>query len=294
MIDIINVLKNTQLVICDSYNYNKMKVIQKKYNFKLLELKFSNYPCSELFIKNKINKSFDNILLISNILTGEDYIKLLLCFYELNNKYKNITLFIPYLGYCRQHKKNISVGGLLISSFKIFKIKEIYLLEPHCNQIFINQTKDLLINIIKPREIFIKYIKALNFSSSDSILISPDRGFEDDIKYFSKYLNIDYIVGDKKRKDDGKVEKIKIKFDGIFKNILIIDDLIDTGDTITNLINKIRKHKKSDLSIFIFCCHGVLSKKPEFLKYKCVKKLILTDSIKIKHKSKKLEILNLL
>ena len=178
MIDIINVLKNTQLVICDSYNYNKMKVIQKKYNFKLLELKFSNYPCSELFIKNKINKSFDNILLISNILTGEDYIKLLLCFYELNNKYKNITLFIPYLGYCRQHKKNISVGSLLISSFKIFKIKEIYLLEPHCNQIFINPTKDLLINIIKPREIFIKYIKGLNFSSSDSILISPDRGLD--------------------------------------------------------------------------------------------------------------------
>ena len=295
MLNIFNDLKNTKLVICDSYHYVNIKQIQKSFNFKLLKLEVDAYKCKEIFITNKLNNNNDNILLVFNIITGLDLIKLLLVFYNLNNNLSNITLLIPYLGYCRQHNDTNSVGSMILESIKNFKIKKIHLLEPHCIRIFHNLSKYSNINIISPRELFIRYIQTLNLNLNieNSILISPDKGFENEIKYYSKILNIDYIVGKKIRNNQGKIEKLYISFNEKFKNILIIDDLIDTGDTITTLIKKLTGIKKNNLSIFVFCCHGVLSKKPEFLKYKCVKELILTNSLEVKYKNSKIKILDI-
>ena len=125
----------------------------------------------------------------------------------------------------------------------------------------------------------------------DFCFIAPDDGAKEDTIFYSNYFKKEYFVAEKKRNKTGRIEHLNIPQIKYYKHIIIIDDIIDSGETITKLINKIILYNK-DVVFHIFCTHPIFSKKPEFLKYKCVKKVIVANTLKVKIKSKKFHIFN--
>ena len=125
----------------------------------------------------------------------------------------------------------------------------------------------------------------------DFCFIAPDDGAKEDTIFYANYFKKEYFVAEKKRNKTGRIEHLNIPQIKYYKHIIIIDDIIDSGETITKLINKIILYNK-DVVFYIFCTHPIFSKEPEFLKYKCVKKVIMTNSLKINIKSKKICIID--
>lgn len=98
----------------------------------------------------------------------------------------------------------------------------------------------------------------------------------------AKYFHTRVFTAEKIRnKENGKIETLNLFEENLnFKNIIIVDDMIDSGQTIHLLINLILQ-KNSKVNIFVFCSHPIFSKPLSFLGIEQVKFLFTTNSINI-------------
>lgn len=112
------------------------------------------------------------------------------------------------------------------------------------------------------------------------VIVSPDAGGGKRVERLQKSLgnfgvNSDIAVCYKKRQKDNEVNEIKIMGDVSGKNCLILDDIIDTGNTLIKTVESLRGVGAG--RVFAYGTHGVLSGGLE--KFKVLDKLILSDSL---------------
>ena len=184
---------------------------------------------------------------------------------------KNITLVMPYLPYSRQdkfHRNQESIAARLFANMlECAGISNIICIDLHSPQLegFFNiPVKNVLmcnflVDYIKHN---ILYTDDLSKLQSDYLLAAPDSGAAKNVENYSDQLQIDYITCMKERNYKvnnlidkmcivGSVNKIKNK------QIIIIDDMCDTGSTILKCASLFMEHgAKSVISIFT---HGILS-----------------------------------
>ena len=280
-----------KIIFCENFYFRDIKKTVK--DCKIFNIKTNTFADGEYFIKisQKIKKQ--KILIIHSLHDGEDFIKISLLIREVIKNDNEITLLIPYLGYCRNHNPNDSYAEIFIKSFLTQNVEKIILLEPHAKYVFKKYKNTKKIIILESKIFFTDVIT--NILSKENIVdfcfIAPDDGAKEDTIFYSNYFKKGYFVAEKKRNKTGRIEHLNIPQIKYYKHIIIIDDIIDSGETITKLINKIILYNK-DVVFHIFCTHPIFSKKPEFLKYKCVKKVIVANTLKVKIKSKKFHIFN--
>ena len=284
-------LNNFKIIFCEKFYFSDIKKIVK--NYKIFNIIIKTFINGECFIKisQKIKKQ--KILIIHSLHDGEDFIKISLLIREVIKNDNEITLLIPYLGYCRNHNPNDSFSEIFINSFLTQDVEKIILLEPHAKYIFKKYENTKKIIILEAKIFFTNVISSILSKENivDFCFIAPDDGAKEDIIFYSNYFKKEYFVYQKKRNKTGRIEYFNIPQIKYHKYIIIIDDMIDSGETITKLIKKIILYN-NDVIFYIFCTHPIFSKKPEFLKYKYVKKVIITNSLKVKIKSKKFHIFN--
>ena len=276
-----------KIIFCEKFYFRDIKKTVK--DCKIFNIVTKTFTDGEYFIKisQKIKKQ--KILIIHSLHDGEDFIKISLLIREIIKNDNEITLLIPYLGYCRNHNPNDSYAEIFIKSFLTQNVEKIILLEPHAKYVFKKEIYKEKVNILNTQTLFVYCIKNLlcEKNISDFCFIAPDDGAKADTTFYSNYFKKEYFVAEKKRDKTGRIEHLNIPQIKNYKHIIIIDDIIDSGETITKLIKKIILYNK-DVVFYIFCTHAVFSKKPEFLKYKCVKKVIIMNTLKINMKSKKI------
>jgi phosphoribosylpyrophosphate synthetase len=281
------VLNKFKIIFCEKFYFSGIKKTVK--DCKIFNIKTKTFTDGEYFIKipQKIKKQ--KILIIHSLHDGEDFIKISLLIREVIKNDNEITLLIPYLGYCRNHNPNDSYTEIFIKSFLTQNVEKIILLEPHAKYVFKKYEDTKKIIILESKIFFTDIITSILSKENivDFCFISPDDGAKEDTIFYSNYFKKEYFVAEKKRNKTGRIEPLNIPQIKYYKHIIIIDDIIDSGETITKLINKINV-KNKNVDFYIFCTHAVFSKKPEFLKYKCVKKVIVANSLKINIKSKKI------
>ena len=285
-------LDRFKIIFCEKFYFRDIKKTVK--DCKIFNIKTKTFADGEYFIKisQKIKKQ--KILIIHSLHDGEDFIKISLLIREVIKNENKITLLIPYLGYCRNHDSNNNFAEIFIKSFLNQNIKKIILLEPHAKYVFKKYEDTKKIIILESKIFFTKVITSILSKENivDFCFIAPDDGAKEDTIFYSNYFKKEYFVAEKKRNKTGRIEHLNIPQIKNYKHIIIIDDIIDSGETITKLINKINVNNKN-VDFYIFCTHAVFSKKPEFLKYKCVKKVIATNTLKVKIKSKKICIIDI-
>ena len=222
----------------------------------LTVLRFSDgefQPCI-----NESVRGCDVFLIQSTFAPGDNMLELMLLIDACKRASAHyITAVIPYFGLARQDRKDkprVPIGARMVADMLTNAgATRIMTMDLHAPQIqgFFNVPVDHL----DSTTIFVPYIKQLNLPNLT--IAAPDMGAAARAKVFTKHLNCDMIVCDKTRARANVVEKITIIGDVEGRDVVIVDDIVDTAGTICKVAEEIMKNGAN--SVRAFCTHPVLS-----------------------------------
>ena len=174
---------------------------------------------------------------------------------------KRITVVMPYYGFARQDRVARSrepitarlVADLLVAS----GVDHIMTVDIHTLQIqgFFKIPFD---NIL-PYHLFANEIKQRIDSTDDLVIVSPDHGSVVRARNFAElFKNATIGIVDKRRNRPNVAESMHLIGDVDGKVAVLVDDIVDTGNTILGAVNLIRQAGAK--KVFICATHGVFSK----------------------------------
>ena len=206
--------------------------------------------------------------------------------------YKVIAV-IPYFGFARQDRKDkprVSIAAKLVANLLTAAgVKRIITLDLHADQIqgFFNIPVDHLY----ASSVFVPYIKSLNLDNM--VMAAPDMGGSKRANAYSHFLHTDMAICYKSRKRANEVSEIRIIGEVKGKNVIILDDMIDTAGTITKTAQMMMN--EGALSVRALATHPVLSGPAyERLNASPLEEIIVTDTIPIKQDmSDKIKVLSI-
>lgn len=203
---------------------------------------------------------------------------------------KEIVTVIPYFGWARQDRKDKArrpiTAKILSNIIQSAGSTRLITIDLHAEQI--QGFFDIPVDALKGSFIFMPYIESLNLDNL--ILASPDEGGGKRVKPYAEYFNTSMVFMYKERKDANKIGKMELIGDVEGKDVVFIDDIIDTAGTITTGADILVKEKGAR-SVRACITHAVLSGPA----YKRIEKsnlteLIVTDTIPLIHKSDKITV----
>jgi ribose-phosphate pyrophosphokinase len=202
--------------------------------------------------------------------------------------YKIIAV-LPYFGYARQDRKDrprTSIGAKLMANLLIAAgVDRVITMDLHADQI--QGFFEIPVDHMYSSNVFYPYIQSLQLDNL--CMVSPDTGGTKRASSYAKALDCDLAIGFKQREKQNEVANLQIIGDVRDKNCIIVDDIIDTGGTLIKAANKLKEHGAK--SVMAMCTHGLLSGNGlENIEKSNIDKLILTDTIPLRQKSEKVEI----
>jgi len=205
--------------------------------------------------------------------------------------YKVIAV-IPYYGFARQDRKDrprVSIGSKLSADLlSTAGVDRVITMDLHADQIqgFFNVPVDHLFG----SAIFAPYIENLNL---DNLTVSaPDMGGSKRANAYSRYLQSEMVLCYKLRKKPNVIEEMSIIGDVNGKNVVIIDDMVDTASTLVLAADMMKE--RGAKSIRAFATHPILSGNAiERINNSAIEELVLTDSVPFINNSKKIKVLSI-
>jgi len=205
---------------------------------------------------------------------------------------KEIVAVIPYYGWARQDRKDKArvpiTSKMLADIIQTAGATRVITMDLHAEQIqgFFNIPVDAL----KGSFVFRSYIESLNLNDT-LIMGSPDEGGGKRVKPYAEYFNTSMIFMYKERDKSNSVGKMELIGDVEGKDVIFVDDIIDTAGTITKAADILME--KGAKSVRACISHAVLSGPA----YKRIEKsklteLIVTDTIPLIHKSSKITVIS--
>lgn len=191
---------------------------------------------------------------------------------------RRITAVIPYYGYARQDRKDqprVAITAKLVANLiTTAGVDRVVLMDLHASQIqgFFDCPSDHLY----ASKVFNEHIHALDLSPA--VAVTPDVGSIKLVRAFAKELDFSIAIIDKRRPDINKAEVMNIIGEVDGRNIVIRDDLIDTGGTLVQAAEAIKE--RGARRIIAACTHAVLSASSiEKIKNSPIERLFVSDSI---------------
>lgn len=170
--------------------------------------------------------------------------------------YKVIAV-IPYFGYARQDRKDkprVSIGAKLMADLlSAAGVDRVITMDLHADQIqgFFNVPVDHLF----ASAMFIPFIR--NMGLNDIVIASPDVGGTKRANTYARLLETDMVICHKSRAKANVVDKMTLIGEVAGKDVIIVDDMIDTAGTIKKAAGLMKD--KGANSVRAFAAHGVLS-----------------------------------
>lgn len=204
---------------------------------------------------------------------------------------KEIIAVVPYFGFARQDRKDqprVAIGAKLVADMlAVAGINRIMTMDLHADQIqgFFNVPVDHLY----ASTLFIPYIEKLNLS--DLAMAAPDMGGSKRANAYAKHLKSELVICYKQRSKANVVDSMTAIGEIEGKNIVLIDDLVDTGGTLCKAADMMME--RGAKSVRAMCTHPVLSGKAyENIEKSKILELIVTDTIPLKQESSKIKVLS--
>ena len=204
---------------------------------------------------------------------------------------RSITVVTPYYGYARQDRKNeprTPISAKLVADMlEKAGADRLIVMDVHAPQI--QGFFDIPVDNIFGTTTFVKYIKTLNSKIDDPMPASPDAGGVVRARAFAKKAGFEGLaIVDKRREKANESEVMNVIGDVRGKDVIIIDDLIDTGGTLLKAASAFKKNGAKSVRACI--THGVLSGKA-FKNFasegaKDLEELVITDTIPIPEQAK--------
>lgn len=204
---------------------------------------------------------------------------------------RTINAIIPYFGYARQDRKaapRVPITAKLVANLmETAGIDRIVTMDLHAGQIqgFFDVPVDNLYGSI----IFRDYIKQKNLPNP--IIASPDIGGVSRARYFADQLGFDLVIVDKKREKANVSEVMNIIGDVEGKDVILVDDMIDTAGTMCKAAEVLKKHGAK--SVMALGTHPVLSGPAiERIDNSVLDEIVMTNTIPLTQQCSKIKILS--
>ncbi len=189
-----------------------------------------------------------------------------------------ITAVIPYYGYARADRKDrprVAITAKLVANLiTSVGADRIITMDLHASQIqgFFDLPHDHLYSSV----IFNNHIRSMNLENL--VVVSPDVGSIKMARATATALRADLAIVDKRRPWANECEVMNLIGDVEGRNVLIRDDMVDTGGSICSAAHFVKA--RGALDICAACTHGVLSGAAiERISNSPIKKMIITDSM---------------
>ena len=203
-----------------------------------------------------------------------------------------VVAVMPYLGLSRQDRKDrprCSIGAKLVADILTAAgADRVMTMDLHADQIqgFFNVPVDHLYG----STIFVPYIKSL--ALENLVIAAPDMGGTKRANAYSRFLNCEMVICYKVRKKANVVEEIRVIGDIKDKNIVIVDDMIDTAGTVC-LASKLMMEEGAR-SVRVVCSHPVLSGPAyERIEKSDITEVVVTDTIPLRGHSDKIKVITI-
>lgn len=203
---------------------------------------------------------------------------------------KNIIAVLPYYGFARQDRKDkprVSIGSKLVANLlSAAGMTRLITMDLHADQI--QGFFEVPVDHLYASSIFLPYIKQLDLPNM--LIAAPDTGGTKRANAYAKFFNVEMAICYKQRKKANEVESMTVIGDVQGRDVILIDDIIDTAGTLTKAAEVMMEQGAASIRAII--THPVLSGKAyERIEKSALKELIVTDTIPLKQNIEKIKVL---
>lgn len=267
--------------------------IARQLGYPLHQTHVEKFSDDELFVRFNESVRGQVVILIGKIhMPYENFFELLMTVDAARrSSAKEVILVIPYLPHGRQERRDgqrTAISSRIVADMIQFMgADRIVTLDLHTNAI--EGFYKIPVDPLSSLRLFLDHIRQSN--SDNLCLCSPDFGGIKRVKQYKKKLDADLVVMNKERLKANAVSSMEIIGEVSNKNVIIIDDLVDTAGTLCKAADVLMEHGAR--SVKAYCTHGILSGRAlENLNQSKMEKLFISNSV-IEHISHpKIEVLS--
>lgn len=236
----------------------------------------------------------DHVFIVQSTFPPSDNLMELLMMIDAAKRasaYKVVAV-IPYFGFARQDRKDrprVAIGAKLVANLLCAAgVDRIMTMDLHADQI--QGFFDIPVDHLYASAVFLPYIQSLKLE--DLVIATPDVGGSKRASTFSKYLGVPLVLCNKSREKANEVASMQIIGDVKDKNVVLIDDIVDTAGTITKAANIMLEVGAK--SVRAIASHCVMSDPASFrVQESGLTEMVFTDSIPYAKKCAKVKQLSI-
>ena len=253
------------------------------------QLTIKNFADGELWIKFEENiRGTDVFIIQSTNSPAENIMELVLIIDAAVRASANtVTAVIPYFGYGRQDRKDnprVPISSrVMVDLITATGANRIITMDLHSTQI--QGFATIPFDHLYSRMVLQDAINSLELDPKNSVVLSPDVGSARMSQAYAKRLGMHFALIDKRRYAPNKAQVMHLIGDLKDKDVLIIDDMIDTAGTIVNAANEAKEN--GAISVTAIATHALLSVPAiDRIKESNIGKLVVTDTVSIEDEKK--------
>ncbi len=203
----------------------------------------------------------------------------------------SVVAVIPYFGWARQDRKakpRVSIAAKLVADLlSTAGVNRVITMDLHADQI--QGFFDVPVDHLYASSVFIPYINSLKLE--DMVIATPDVGGAKRANSYAKYLNVPLVLCHKHRAKANVIESMTVIGDIQDKNVILIDDMVDTAGTIAKAANLMMNNGAK--SVRALASHAIMSDPAsQRVDDSSMTEMIFTNSIPFNKECKKATIIS--
>ena len=229
--------------------------IAKQFGEPLGQVNVQRFSDGEIGVEFKESIRGKSVFLIQSTFAPADNLMELLLMIDAAKRasaYKVIAV-MPYYGFARQDRKDrprVAIGSKLVANMLTAAgADRVITMDLHAPQI--QGYFDIPVDHLDSSAIFIPYIESLQLENLT--FAAPDVGSANRIREVASYFEVDMVICDKHRKRANEIASMVVIGDVTDRDIVLIDDICDTGGTLTKSAGLMME--KGARSVRAFCTH---------------------------------------
>ena len=277
-------MKRERKIFSGRSNPELAKKIAISADCQLGDISIKTFSDGEIWVKYEENVRGQDVFIIQSTNgPSENIIELaLMTDAAVRASASTVNIIMPYFGYGRQDRKDqprVPISSrVMIDIFTSMGADRIVTMDLHSTQI--QGFAKIPFDHLYSRMVLMKAISDLGFNPKKSVVLAPDIGSAAISQAYAKRLKMHFALIDKRRFAPNQAKVSHLIGDLASKDVLIIDDMIDTAGTTVGAANAAME--KGAKSVTAIATHGVLSgPATERLKNAPIKNLVVTDTIQI-------------